>query len=46
MAVDGSTVRIAPRSICLHGDTPGAAATAGRVRRALEAAGVAVRAFR
>jgi UPF0271 protein len=33
------------RSLCLHGDTPGAAAAAVRVRAALEAAGVTVAAF-
>jgi UPF0271 protein len=40
-------VELAPvaRSLCLHGDTPGAAAAAGRVRAALEAAGVTVAAF-
>ena len=33
------------RSICVHSDTPGALAVARRVRDALEAAGVEVRAF-
>ncbi|MFD6426186.1 LamB/YcsF family protein [Streptomyces sp. NPDC060198] len=45
VAADGSTVPVAARSLCLHGDTPGAAALARRVRAALEEAGVGVRAF-
>ncbi|MGW2276504.1 LamB/YcsF family protein [Streptomyces sp. NPDC001770] len=45
VADDGSTVPVAARSLCLHGDTPGAAALARRVRAALEEAGVGVRAF-
>ncbi|MFD7711957.1 LamB/YcsF family protein [Streptomyces sp. NPDC059785] len=44
-AVDGSTVAVAARSLCVHGDTPGAARIAVRVREALERAGVAVEAF-
>ncbi|MFF0968833.1 LamB/YcsF family protein [Streptomyces sp. NPDC003703] len=44
-AVDGSTVAVAARSLCVHGDTPGAARIAARVRTALETAGVAVGAF-
>ncbi|MFD3939874.1 LamB/YcsF family protein [Streptomyces sp. NPDC058611] len=44
-AADGSAVRVAARSLCLHGDTPGAAGLARRVRDALAAAGVAVEAF-
>ncbi|MFI9808654.1 LamB/YcsF family protein [Streptomyces sp. NPDC052301] len=44
-AVDGTTVTVAARSLCVHGDTPGAARIAARVRAALEAAGVEVRAF-
>lgn len=43
--VDGSYLEIDAHSICVHGDTPGALALATAVRRALEAAGVAVRAF-
>ncbi|MFE3585546.1 LamB/YcsF family protein [Streptomyces vinaceus] len=42
-AADGS--RVAVRSLCLHGDTPGAAGLALRVREALAAAGVRVEAF-
>jgi UPF0271 protein len=44
-AVDGTPVAVAARSICVHGDTPGAVAIARRVRESLEAAGVAVRRF-
>jgi UPF0271 protein len=39
-AVDGSTVSVAARSICVHGDTPGAVAIARRVQAALQRAGV------
>ncbi|MEU9256004.1 5-oxoprolinase subunit PxpA [Streptomyces sp. NPDC048270] len=44
-AADGSPVPVAARSLCLHGDTPGAADLARRVRAALGAAGVRVEAF-
>ncbi|WTB87306.1 LamB/YcsF family protein [Streptomyces cellulosae] len=44
-AVDGTTVTVAARSLCVHGDTPGAACIAARVREALEKAGVEVGAF-
>ncbi|GAA2274244.1 UPF0271 protein [Streptomyces ruber] len=44
-AVDGTSVAVAPRSLCVHGDTPGAARIAVRVREALAAAGVEVGAF-
>ncbi|MFB8025863.1 MULTISPECIES: LamB/YcsF family protein [unclassified Streptomyces] len=43
--VDGSRIAVAARSLCVHGDTPGAAALARRVRAALEEAGVRVEAF-
>ncbi|SCD75164.1 UPF0271 protein [Streptomyces sp. AmelKG-A3] len=43
--VDGSRIPVDARSLCVHGDTPGAAALARRVRTALEDAGVTVRAF-
>jgi UPF0271 protein len=43
--VTGRTLSVAPASVCVHGDTPGAAAIARRVREALDAAGVAVRPF-
>ncbi|MEU6388950.1 5-oxoprolinase subunit PxpA [Streptomyces sp. NPDC046939] len=44
-AVDGTRVAVAARSLCVHGDTPGAARIAARVRAALEEAGVTVGAF-
>ncbi|OLZ68876.1 hypothetical protein AV521_18900 [Streptomyces sp. IMTB 2501] len=44
-AVDGTTVPVAARSLCVHGDTPGAARIAVRVREALTAAGAEVGAF-
>lgn len=44
-AVDGTDVPCVVESICLHGDTPGAVALAGRVRDALTAAGVRVAPF-
>lgn len=44
-AVDGSIVRLAARSICVHGDSPGAVAIAGHLRAALAGAGVALRPF-
>ncbi|MFE7751774.1 LamB/YcsF family protein [Streptomyces sp. NPDC057428] len=43
--VDGSRIAVAARSLCVHGDTPGAAALARRVRAALEEAGIPVQAF-
>ncbi|MFG2619506.1 LamB/YcsF family protein [Streptomyces sp. NPDC048507] len=44
-AADGSRIAVAARSLCLHGDTPGAAELARRVRAGLGAAGVRVEAF-
>ena len=44
-AVEGSTVRIQAESICVHGDTPGAAAMAAEVRAGLDRAGITVRSF-
>jgi UPF0271 protein len=43
-AVDGSIVRTAARSLCIHGDTPDAVAIAWAVRDALATAGVEIRA--
>jgi UPF0271 protein len=40
VAFDGTRVSLAPETICLHGDTPGAAHLASRIRRALVDAGV------
>ncbi len=42
VALDGSVVALAVDTLCLHGDTPGAAELARLVRGALEAAGVLV----
>ncbi|PJE95342.1 hypothetical protein CUT44_23940 [Streptomyces carminius] len=44
-AAGGRPVAVSARSLCLHGDTPGAADLARRVRRALEEAGVRIGAF-
>lgn len=43
VAVDGSIVALDAQTLCLHGDTPGAAAHAAAVRATLEAAGIGVR---
>ena len=42
-AVDGTECRLHPDTLCVHGDTPGAAALAERIRSALLAAGCALR---
>ena len=44
-AIDGSALRMEAHSICVHGDTPGAAAVAARVRAALVEAGVTLQRF-
>jgi UPF0271 protein len=44
-AIDGTPVRVWPRSICIHGDTPGAARLSSEIRGGLERAGVRLRAF-
>jgi 5-oxoprolinase (ATP-hydrolysing) subunit A len=44
-AVDGSQVPVDARSICVHGDTPGAVLLAQSVRDGLVKAGVTLRAF-
>jgi 5-oxoprolinase (ATP-hydrolysing) subunit A len=44
LASDGSWLSLHADTICLHGDTPGAAEIGRAVRRALEAAGILVRA--
>ncbi len=41
-ALDGTVVPVVADSICIHGDAPGAAVFAQRIRGALDAAGVAV----
>jgi UPF0271 protein len=45
IAVDGSTIPLQADTICLHGDTPGAADHARAVRKGLEAAGIQVKAL-
>ncbi|GLZ05788.1 UPF0271 protein [Actinomadura sp. NBRC 104412] len=45
VAVDGSEVALDARSICVHGDTPGAVELARAVRAALAEAGVTVEPF-
>lgn len=45
VSLDGHSVPLTPRSVCVHGDTPGAVALARRVRQSLEAAGVTLRPF-
>ncbi len=42
VAVDGSTIKVKADTICLHGDTPGAAEHARAVRRGLESAGIRI----
>lgn len=42
VAIDGSVLKSEARSICLHGDTPGAVELARDVRDALEAEGVEI----
>jgi 5-oxoprolinase (ATP-hydrolysing) subunit A len=43
--VSGVALEMSPRSICVHGDTPGAAVLAAAVRAALEEAGVTLAPF-
>ena len=45
-AATGEPVRVRADTVCIHGDTPGAAALAAAVRSGLEAAGVQVAALR
>jgi UPF0271 protein len=45
IAVDGTRIPLHVETICLHGDTPGAAANAKAVRRALAEAGFELRAL-
>ena len=45
LAADGSVVQVQARSLCVHGDSPGALGMARSVRAALEGAGVTVRSF-
>jgi len=43
VATDGSEIAVAAQTLCLHGDTPGAAEHARAVRAALASAGIEVR---
>jgi UPF0271 protein len=45
VSLSGERVPVRARSLCLHGDTPGAVGLARRVRARLESAGVRVEAF-
>ena len=45
LSVDGVEIAVSARSICVHGDTPGAVAMAVAVRKALLEAGIEIRAF-
>jgi 5-oxoprolinase (ATP-hydrolysing) subunit A len=44
-AVDGTPVTIRPRTLCIHGDNPNAAAIAAAVREALERSGTTIATF-
>ena len=44
IAADGTPVPLDVQTICVHGDTPGAAVLASRIRQALNDAGIQVRA--
>lgn len=44
-AVDGSEITVRAQSVCIHGDTPGAASVARAVRDALTSAGVTLTPF-
>jgi UPF0271 protein len=45
VAADGSAVMVPARTLCVHGDTPGAVALARAIREAVIASGVAVAPF-
>jgi UPF0271 protein len=44
-AIDGSSLRIEAKSVCVHGDSPGAVGMARALRRQFEAAGVLIESF-
>lgn len=46
MSIDGHAVALKADTICVHGDTPGAAALAAQIRVALEASGITVSSLR
>ena len=41
-AVTGEQVRVRADTVCVHGDTPGAARLAAEIRKGLEAGGIEV----
>src|SRR3954453_16462001 len=43
VAIDGSVVPLEADTICVHGDTPGSAALAAKIRAGFERAGIAVK---
>ena len=45
IAIDGTVIDVRARSICIHGDTPGAVGLARAVRAGLESAGVGIYPF-
>lgn len=45
LSIDGTPVALEADTLCVHGDTPGAAALATAIRRALEADGIRVEAL-
>jgi UPF0271 protein len=45
IAIDGSKLSLKAETICVHGDTPGAAATAGLLRQGLLEAGITIAAL-
>jgi UPF0271 protein len=44
-SIDGSDVAVRARSVCVHGDSPGAVAMAAAVRQALVAADIEITPF-
>jgi UPF0271 protein len=42
VTAEGTTIALQADTICIHGDTPGAARMAGRIRQALAASGISV----
>jgi UPF0271 protein len=42
VATDGSTVQLDAQTMCLHGDTPGSAELARKIREGLQDAGIRV----
>lgn len=44
-AADGTVLRLGARTVCVHGDTPGAPELARAIRERLEREGIAVRSF-